>query len=150
MPRVLNERVRWVASCDNSWPSGAIHGHSRSGNGRRRGPSERQGRRSQAYDLRVCGGQGRGRTADLPIFRTSKGVRGVRPGTDSCSVEGGVGPVVSNWGEAGVSKSVSKTALKAVSGNNERTPVDALLVSERGSACRRLWRTRPKRPVPPV
>jgi Transcription factor WhiB len=29
-----------------------------------------------------------GRTADLPIFRTSRGVRGVRPRMDSCSAEG--------------------------------------------------------------
>ena len=39
-------------------------------------------------DLRVRGGQGRGRTADLPIFRTWKGVREVRPDADSCSTEG--------------------------------------------------------------
>ena len=35
----------------------------------------------------LCGGQGRGRTADLPIFRPKEPVRGGRPGPSSCSAE---------------------------------------------------------------
>jgi hypothetical protein len=89
------------------------------------------------------GGQGWGRTADLPIFRTSKGVRGVRPRMDSCSVGG--------WWVLSCPPGAGLVLANPLAGRtNERTPVDALLVSERGSACRRLWRTRPTRPVPPV
>ena len=139
-----------VASCENSWPSGAIHGHSRSGNGRRRGPSERQSRRSQAYDLRVCGGQGRGRTADLPIFRTSKGVREACPGTDSCSVQGRWVLLCPPVARLVLANPLARRSSGSSEVTTKGTPVDALMVSERGSACRRLWRTRPERPVPPV
>jgi hypothetical protein len=41
---------------------------------------------------RYGGGQGRGRTADLPIFRPNSPVRGGRPDPNSCSREGCVVP----------------------------------------------------------
>ena len=58
-------------SCDNSWPTGGIHGHSWSVNGRERGPPERQNRRSTGSDLRFTvvarGG------VEPPTFRFSVG-----------------------------------------------------------------------------
>ena len=38
-------------------------------------------------DLQFCGGQGRGRTADLPIFRTAKALRRGFEGPNLCSAE---------------------------------------------------------------
>ena len=57
-------------SCDNSWPKGRIHGHSRSVNGRH--ARSTGDTKPQVREYLTCGGsggQGRGRTADLPIFR---------------------------------------------------------------------------------
>jgi hypothetical protein len=56
---------------DNSWPLGGNHGESQLVTRADASRSEAQTRRSQAYDRRFSGGQGRGRTADLPIFSRS-------------------------------------------------------------------------------
>ena len=70
LPRVRREVVIYPASCDSSWPIGDIHGHLRSVN--RREDSSPQGQEPQARGCLArggSGGQGRGRTVDLPIFR---------------------------------------------------------------------------------
>src|SRR5450631_312578 len=62
-------------------------------------------------DLRVCGGQGWGRTADLPIFRPKEPVRERRSEPNSCSGERSSVPIrsavqeralanpLANWGD---------------------------------------------------
>ena len=59
-PKSFRIEVPCDNSCDNSWPFGRYHGHSRSVEQWERSPPERQNRRSEAPDLRFSWWPGAG------------------------------------------------------------------------------------------